>query len=44
MVTSLECYDAGGTLLLRCFGKRMSGAPEPTGWRALLAPIPRLEP
>lgn len=35
-VTSLECYDAGGQLLMQCFGKRKSGETESLDWQAVL--------
>jgi len=36
VVTSLECYDNAGELLLQCFGKRKGGESESPLWRALL--------
>ncbi|MBK5932204.1 hemin-degrading factor [Halochromatium salexigens] len=39
VVTSLECYDAAGALLLQCFGLRKGGESESPQWRALLDEI-----
>lgn len=39
VVTSLECYDADGALLLQCFGLRKGGESESPQWRALLNEI-----
>jgi putative hemin transport protein len=39
VVTSLECYDDAGELLLQCFGKRKGGESESPHWRALLDEI-----
>lgn len=36
VITSLECYDDAGELLLQCFGSRKGGASESSAWRALL--------
>jgi putative hemin transport protein len=36
VITSLECYDDAGELLLQCFGKRKGEATESPHWRALL--------
>lgn len=35
-VTSLECYDKAGGLLLQAFGKRKSGETESSDWRTVL--------
>ncbi|MFP4603031.1 MAG: hemin-degrading factor [Halochromatium sp.] len=39
VVTSLECYDDAGELLLQCFGKRKGAESESPQWRALLDEI-----
>ncbi|MEO5584928.1 MAG: ChuX/HutX family heme-like substrate-binding protein [Flavobacteriales bacterium] len=39
MVTSIECYDAKGTLVVQFFGKRKPGIPELPEWAALVADI-----
>ncbi len=39
MVTSLECFDAKGELLLQMFGKREPGIPELDSWRTLVNDI-----
>lgn len=39
VVTSLECYDDAGELLLQCFGKRKGAESESPHWRALLDEI-----
>ena len=39
VVTSLECYDDAGELLLQCFGRRKGGESESPHWRALLDEI-----
>ncbi len=36
VITSLECYDAAGELLLQCFGKRKGEQAESPHWRDLL--------
>jgi putative hemin transport protein len=36
LVTSLECYDANGELLIQLFGKRKPGIPELPEWRKLM--------
>lgn len=35
-VTSLECFDAAGRMVVQFFGARKPGVPELTGWRDLL--------
>ncbi|WP_394060989.1 hemin-degrading factor [Alcaligenes sp. WGS1538] len=35
-ITSLECFDAQGALIVQFFGERKPGAPELAAWRALL--------
>lgn len=37
VITSLECYDEAGELLLQCFGKRKGQASESPQWRDLLS-------
>lgn len=39
IVSSLECYDAGGSLVLQLFGKRSEGEPSPAGWTRLLEQV-----
>jgi putative hemin transport protein len=39
IVTSLECFDAGGTLIVQCFGARKPGQPELGEWTALAAQL-----
>ena len=41
-VTSLECYDASGELIVQFFGKRIEGQDERPAWRALAEGLPRL--
>ena len=36
IVTSLEVFDADGTLMAMLFGARKPGRPEQGGWRALV--------
>lgn len=36
IVTSLECFDAEGKVILMCFGARKPGIPELTAWRDLV--------
>lgn len=36
VVTSLECFDASGELVVQLFGQRKPGVPEREDWRALL--------
>ncbi len=38
-VTSLECFDSNGELIVTLFGKRKPGIPEMTEWRDLIANI-----
>jgi len=38
-VTSLECFDSSGELIVTLFGKRKPGIPEMTEWRDLIANI-----
>lgn len=37
IITSIECYDAKGSLIVQLFGKRKPGSPELDQWRALVA-------
>ncbi len=37
VVTSVECFDAAGHLVVQFFGKRKPGLPEREDWRALVA-------
>lgn len=39
IVTSVECYDAAGGLVVQFFGKRKPGEPELEGWRELVAAL-----
>lgn len=39
IVTSVECYDAAGELVVQFFGKRKPGEPELEGWRELVAAL-----
>lgn len=39
IVTSVECYDATGELVVQFFGKRKPGEPELEGWRELVATL-----
>ena len=39
IVTSVECYDATGELLVQFFGKRKPGIPELESWRDLCAAL-----
>lgn len=41
-VTSIEAYDADGTLVIQFFGLRKEGADERGDWRALVENLPRL--
>ena len=36
-VTSVECYDAAGELIVQFFGKRKPGEPELEAWRELVS-------
>lgn len=38
-VTSLECFDANGELIITLFGKRKPGIPEMESWRELVAKL-----
>ena len=38
-VTSVECFDAAGDLIVQFFGKRKPGAPELPEWRDLVASL-----
>lgn len=38
-VTSLECFDANGELIITLFGKRKPGIPELASWRELVAKL-----
>lgn len=42
-VTSLECYDAEGQLIVQFFGERKPGKPELAGWAALAHSLPDRE-
>ena len=44
IVTSLECFDAAGTLILQCFGARKPGQPELPAWTALAAQLAEIAP
>ncbi|MCG9912329.1 MAG: hemin-degrading factor [Flavobacteriales bacterium] len=37
IVTSLECYDASGEIIVQFFGKRKPGTPENENWRSLIS-------
>lgn len=39
VVTSIECFDAAGEVILMLFGKRKPGVPEDADWRALAAAV-----
>ena len=39
-VTSVECYDARGELIVQFFGKRKPGETELAAWRELVAQLP----
>lgn len=41
-VTSLEAYDAAGSLIIQFFGKRREGEDERAEWRSLMEHLPRL--
>lgn len=43
VVTSVEAFDADGTLMAMFFGARKPGVPERKEWRALVSTLPRLE-
>jgi putative hemin transport protein len=36
IVTSLECFDASGTMIVQLFGKRKPGIPEREDWREIM--------
>lgn len=42
-VTSLECYDAAGELIVQFFGERKPGKPELAAWAELALSLPDLE-
>ncbi|GAB3265118.1 hemin-degrading factor [Chitinimonas naiadis] len=42
-VTSLECYDVEGQLIVQFFGERKPGKPELAGWAALAHSLPDRE-
>jgi putative hemin transport protein len=42
-VTSVEAYDADGTLIIQFFGKRKEGNVERSDWRELVESLPRFE-
>jgi putative hemin transport protein len=44
IVTSLECFDAKGTLILQCFGARKPGKPELAEWTALAGQLAGIAP
>jgi len=39
VVTSLECFDEDGNLLVQCFGKRKPGIAENPAWQAIVAQV-----
>ena len=39
IVTSLECYDEDGEIIVQFFGERKPGKPELVGWRELAAQL-----
>ena len=39
VVTSVECFDADGALVVQFFGERKPGIPELAGWRDLVAAL-----
>lgn len=43
VVTSVECYDAQGELVVQFFGKRKPGIPELESWRELVRALPTAE-
>lgn len=43
IVTSIEAYDASGSIILQLFGPRRPGIPERKGWRELAESFPSLE-
>lgn len=42
VVTSIEAFDAAGSLVVQLFGQRKPGVPEREDWRALVADVPRV--
>lgn len=42
-VTSIEAYDAHGSMIIQFFGKRQEGQDEREGWRFLVENLPRIE-
>ncbi len=44
IVTSLECFDAHGELVMQCFGERKPGIPELADWTRLAATLMDIEP
>jgi len=44
IVTSLECFDAGGNLIVQCFGARKPGQPELGGWTELAEQLAEIAP
>lgn len=44
IVTSLECYDAEGSLIVQFFGERKPGKPELTAWTALADGLAAIAP
>ncbi|QEI06878.1 hemin-degrading factor [Pigmentiphaga aceris] len=44
IVTSLECFDAKGDLIVQCFGARKPGQPELGEWTALAAQLSEIAP
>lgn len=41
-VTSIEAFDADGTMIIQFFGKRQEGVAERDMWRAIVEALPRL--
>jgi putative hemin transport protein len=44
IVTSLECFDADGGLIVQCFGARKPGQPELGAWTTLAAQLAEIAP
>ena len=42
-VTSVECFDANGDLIIQFFGKRIEGQDERSGWRGIVEALPRVD-
>ncbi len=43
-MTSLEAYDAAGSMIIQFFGKRHEGEGERNDWRFLAENLPRTPP